>query len=920
MSYEKKLKQFRVSLASITSNNNSTCVLTDNGDIYSSGIINNELLTNFDNQNISSYVDSKIIDIVQGDENLYILTIEGSVYEYNYQCKGMKEIYFPSEHDNDMVSHISAGKKHVIMLTKSNKAYGYGDNSSYQIVPMGEAYYKHVVQIDLNNYIKIDNCNTDCSNYIFDGTINIDETPPIPKDNDCCVCIGMASPLYGCVSQSVPINIGNITNVCAEVEFCIEYIPSTVQISGSCGNEILYTYTASSTNIIVSNNTITYYNGSTCDTVLIGGSIAVPTECIKITGTSSITSNCGKINISTELPITILESTEIGSNVSILSNISFDIVLNGSVCYNCPPCIEEKIKQPRILKISAGGCSSVLVDDKGKLYVLGDLLSVRNNEELFKNQCLDNLLSKTNGKIIFPASELNCNKTNKISKYCHDRDNNCNKMDLSRFKVELSLFPEQSCSKLNVCDVMTKLKECSDVNCNSSCESCDNTVYIKLDMEGINIIISTRNAVSKALGYFNSTITSFQLDDLASYLSSSNASNIANFIEDFDFVNSGINFNYNGFSIDCGKYLEIDKFLVLGNPNPLGYVLLYVDVESGPQIIKFINDAKFINIEYNVELYNSPLTETEYPQKIIHSLIYGDIIPSVERNNYRTILGNYGFKNITKYKNPINNYLIGTYIKGGDYVSISSSSNRLMATYDFPTMYCLNKRIIDLAVGNKSIYILTSSPTCPNELYVVGNNCYGQLGLCNNINTLCIKKVNRCYFDCNVVKVYASSNNAGFLTSKGTAYTAGSIDNIISSNCPQKVYNCPTNKIHDMTLSSYNILFLTNNNTIFGIGSNHYGQLGLGHVNKVSECHETYCDKKHVKKIECDEKHVNKIEQPKLSFQDKQEIYETHKYVKPIIKQKSRFPKQAQEQNLCENDFKSTPILLIGNKCNKRIF
>ncbi len=955
MSYEKKLKPFRVSLSSITSNNNSTSVLTDNGDIYSAGIINNELLTHFDNQNISTYVNSKIIDIAQGDERLYILTADGSVYEYNtneYGCKQpMREIYFPNEHENDVVTHISAGRKHVIMLTKSFKAYGYGDNSSYQIVPMGEAYYKYAVPIELHNYIKVDNCPSDCSEYVFEGLGNIVTTPIIPTENDCCnVCIGIATPLIGCSNQTVPISIGNITNMCAEIEFCVQYNPSSVQMFKSCGNEIAYTYTASSTNITITNSTITYYNGSTCDIVNIGTNINVDSQCIRINGTSNVSTNCGKVDIETSIPVYLFETTDIGNNVTILSNISFEIMLNGSLCYNCPPCIvENKVKQPNVLKVAAGGDASALVDDKGKLYILGDLISVRNNEAISKNQCLDDLLSKTHGKVSFPATELECNnKPNNrncicVKENCGGRV--CNKMDLSRFKVELSLFPDQSnqsTPQLNVCDFMTKLQQCSEPKCNNTCEPCDNTVYVKfgsiepqIPAPTAALIISTRDAVSKALGYFNQTITSFQLDDLASYLASSSSNNIANFISDFDFTDSSINFSQNGFSVNCeNDYLSIDKFLVLGSPDATRYVLLYVDVETGPQTIKFITDAKFFNIHYSVPFYISPLTNTEYPQQSIATLVYGGVIPSVERNNYRTVLGNYGFKNSVNYKNPISNYLLGTYIKGGDYVNIDFDfkQNIFMATYDVPTMYCLNKRVIDLKVGNKSFYVLTNSPSCPNELYVVGNNCYGQLGLCNNISTLCIKKINRCYFDCNVVKVYASNNNSAFLTASGNAYTAGNVDNVISSNCPQKVYNCPTNKICGIALSNFNIVFLTNNNTIFGLGSNHYGQLGLGHTRKVNECHETYCDEKHIKNKSlneysnqscCGNKNQTHHLEKKLSIKDtyekQKEIHETREIVKPNNKQKSRFPKQAPEQNLCENDFKSTPLLITYRKCNKRL-
>lgn len=706
-------KSCKGSFASIASNASSSSMLTSAGELYQAGLVNNSVQPSYLNQQIEKYVSGKVVDVVQTECSTFVLTSEGRVYEYNPNESGcetpLREIFFPIDCSEDPVVSLSAGRKHIVMLTASKKAYGYGDNSKYQLVPAGECWYSHAVRIDLSSSIKIGDCPTGDCPFVNNGVFTSPTEPVLPSD-----------------------------------------------------------------------------------------------------------------------------------------------------------CEKDKVHQPCVVKVSAGGDSTALADDKGRVFVLGDVSSVRDNSYISRNNKLYSLLSRTDGTVKFSANELQCgNDVNNKNCVCPNRCvGTCNKLDLSKFEVELKL---DSCPKLNVCEFLKKLNESNEPRCDNTCEPCDNTIYVKYEDECDmpNLIIASRDAVSRALAYFNDPITGYQLNDLASYLSSGDKDKIANFICNFDFCNGRIDFSNSGYSVNCGSDYDVSKFLVLKrNGDCDKYNLVYVDVKTSPQAIQFVHEApNHFNVKYSVPAYKTPAhCRSDYPQVNVHSLVFGGVIPAVERNNYRAVLANHSFRHSIEFKNPINNKLLNTYVKGGDYICIEKYDSchlKLMATFDVPSVYCLNKRVLDLAVGDRSVYVVATNVSCPNEVYVLGNNCFGQLGLCNNLSTLCMRKVNRCYFDCNVSRVFASSHAVAFLTSSGRVYVSGHLEGVVDCNCP-KPLECCVDRVSKVSLNKNNLMVLTHDGNVHGVGSNQYGQLG-------TSCKEVSCSKLNVVACPKENPCAVKCEKPKKS-------------------------------------------------------
>jgi hypothetical protein len=192
-----------------------------------------------------------------------------------------------------------------------------------------------------------------------------------------------------------------------------------------------------------------------------------------------------------------------------------------------------------------------------------------------------------------------------------------------------------------------------------------------------------------------------------------------------------------------------------------------------------------------------------------------------------------------KYKNPFDTKITNTYLKGGDRVKfvIGNPKNiRQAVTPDVPTVFRLNRRVLDVAVGNNSLTALVGGLACPNELFVIGNNCFGQLGLGTNESIVCWKQVNRCIFDCQVIKVWAGKNVTFYATQSHTIYGSGSWKNLVESNTPVVVKSiCQSWKIKHLAIAQSHIVLLGFDGSIFGVGDNNLGELGLGHVDYVKK-------------------------------------------------------------------------------------
>lgn len=862
-------KSCKGSFASIASNASSSSMLTSAGELYQAGLVNNSVQPSYLNQQIEKYVSGKVVDVVQTECSTFVLTSEGRVYEYNHNESGcetpLREIFFPIDCSEDPVVSLSAGRKHIVMLTASKKAYGYGDNSKYQLVPAGECWYSHAVRIDLSSSVKIGDCPTGDCPFVNDGVFTSPSHPDIPDESCGSVSIANATPLNGTYTASFPILIdGNIT-ACTEITFLATAVPQGASVN-ACGSEMNYTVSQCVNSVVLDSSDICYVSGNTVVNATIVSTPLSTMTCFTITG-SSCNKPCSSISLCETQNVDVSLGTFNLNNNSTFTIInapsSLPMHFKGKLCVSESSCPKPVVSQPCVVKVSAGGDSTALADDKGRVFVLGDVSSVRDNSYISRNNKLYSLLSKTDGTVKFSANELQCgNDVNNKNCVCPNRCvGTCNKLDLSKFEVELKL---DSCPKLNVCDFLKKLNESNEPRCDNTCEPCDNTIYVKYqdECDMPNLIIASRDAVSRALGYFNNPITGYKLEDLASALESCDKNKIANFVCNFNFCSGRVDFSNSGYSVDCGSELDISKFLVLKRNDRDKYNLVYVDVKTSPQAIQFVHEApNHFNVKYSVPAYKTPAhCRSDYPQVNVFSLVFGGVIPAVERNNYRAVLANHSFRHSIEFKNPINNKLLNTYVKGGDYICIEKYDSchvKLMSTFDVPSVYCLNKRVLDLAVGDRSVYVVATNVSCPNEVYVLGNNCFGQLGLCNNLSTLCMRKVNRCYFDCNVSRVFASSHAVAFLTSSGRVYVSGHLEGVVDCNCP-KPLECCVDRVSKVSLNKNNLMVLTHDGNVHGVGSNQYGQLG-------TSCKEVSCSKLNVVACPKENPCAVKCEKPKKS-------------------------------------------------------
>ncbi len=194
-----------------------------------------------------------------------------------------------------------------------------------------------------------------------------------------------------------------------------------------------------------------------------------------------------------------------------------------------------------------------------------------------------------------------------------------------------------------------------------------------------------------------------------------------------------------------------------------------------------------------------------------------------------------------KFRNPINSKIVNTYIKGGDVISfLQPSQNRctsikkLQVTPDVPTVFHFKRRILDVGVGDNNLSVLVGGLACPSEIYALGNNCYGELGLESYESTVVWKKVNRCLFDCQVNNIISGRNATFYITQSYSVYGSGQWKSLVKSNVPVLIDDiCKTWKTHEIAFSNNQLVLLGGDGRIFGMGDNSLGELGLGHIDCV---------------------------------------------------------------------------------------
>lgn len=844
----------------VTSNLTSTSVVTNGGNIYQTGLVRGRVQDIFENINTNV---GHVIDTKSTNNALYILNSTGSVFEYNHiNSEGfgnfMKEVYAPATCDGDKAIKIAAGSFHLIILTESNKVYGVGNNDQYQLVPQGQCKYETAVQIFITDTNLHDN---NCVNS-FSGLFTQMEYPLIPnetncnniscvKDKQCDAVIGYINVTAASVTPfntigvfSVPVygDINYVGFLCVDDKNCasgsVTYTLSKIYIKSGCftgkftyndnnGCNVCEINLVSSTEVpIFLSNGAQPANTNLC----------APNFNIPITGSYQVDGRCGTcavVNIDTPqfIPIPtvsfvpptntlIMGFFGCSTNISVIANAALtavaepcviDMDLDFDVPLNCNVNVQKRetvLPQPCWSEIYAGYNISALVDSSNRIYVLGSLYQVRSNKSLLKKSSLDELLSKTHASISFPADQLNC-KNNSCN--CSD----CNqsfKTDLNKFGIHLSFPQGQEKNKdMNVCDFLKSLQEVNETNTyDDYCAPCDSYIYLNISNENEGCGVPSTSAIG--------SVTLFNKKSVSKLVSQGSP----DFMMVQVSVNSFVEFDINKYSID-GNNVELDKLVKLKFCNQGPNVNLFIDIDQ-PGGIQFIADSNKCTVEFPIESNSSILQ---------FMLNYGSIMDPVVLTNLKHSLSLDSFYPSPQYKNPFGNRIINTYLRGGDrirFVSGNPKNLRQAVTADLPTVFRLNRRIVDIGVGLNNLSVLVNSIACPNDIYAIGNNCNGELGIGSNETVVSWNQTDRTIFDSPVNKVISGKIITFYVTQSGSVYASGHWKHFINSSYPHLIKSINKDwKIEDISISSNHIVFLGKDGCLYGLGDNSIGELGLGH-------------------------------------------------------------------------------------------
>jgi hypothetical protein len=189
--------------------------------------------------------------------------------------------------------------------------------------------------------------------------------------------------------------------------------------------------------------------------------------------------------------------------------------------------------------------------------------------------------------------------------------------------------------------------------------------------------------------------------------------------------------------------------------------------------------------------------------------------------------------------NPFRTRIVNTYLKGGDHVCFvrpHGCNVRQAITPDIPTVFRLNRRVLDVGVGYNNLSVLVGGLACPNEIYAIGENCHGELGIQSYVSQVCFKQVNRCLFDCQVVSIWSAKNVTMYITQSHKVYGSGKWKCTVNSNVPRWVQTiCPSWKVKEVNISQTHIVLVSTDGLIWGFGDNSIGTLGLCHIQCVPE-------------------------------------------------------------------------------------
>ncbi|MEM0354068.1 MAG: hypothetical protein QXW79_00665 [Thermoplasmata archaeon] len=858
----------------IATNETTTAVTTNGGNVYQTGLISGKIRSMFKEIMGNESMIGRILDVKATNEKLYMLTASGSVFEYAYndECNSIvREIYSPAACCGDKAVKIRTGRAHVVILTEKNKVWGAGSNSEYQLVPQGQCKYDTAVEIIVTDTNVHDN---NCCN-AFTGVFNELECPVIPteecstcnkvtciKDNLCDTLVGylnvrdivLTPPGFkGVLSIPVFGDISYFGFLCIDSNNCasgtLTYKITKLYIKCGCGiakftygdalgchiYEVNVSITKEMTLFManpchhskddlcpstasvppISGTTQIYGKCGSCTTVDINIGGILPTPHV------SLNQNCDTLLFTLENVTTTLnvlcngKITGLNNDVTVL-DVSLDVPIK---CCEpcCPPKSETVLPQPCWVNVSAGHDVTALVDSCNRIYVLGSFHNVRSNKDLLNRSCLEELLGKVNTSISFPASQLNCSEYSFKDECC--KCPKCRgktfKTDLSKFGVHLSFPPQDECDDktLNACEFLRAIKRCNEMEpCDLACTPCDGYVY--LNVEG-KCVCSCGTQNAPHIG----SVTLFNKKSVCKLVSQG----VPDIFNMSVTTSSTVEFDMNKYCVD-NLDIPLEKIIKLSFCTKGPNVNLYVDI-SRPGGVKFVAEGKKCNVEFTVN------ASTQTHQFILN---YGTILDPVELTNLKFALSLDSFFPCPKFKNPFDTKITNTYLKGGDcvrFVLTNPQTIRQAVTADIPTVFRPNRRVIDIAIGNNNLSVLVGGLACPNEVLVIGSNCYGELGIGSRESIICWKQLNRCIFDCQVIALFAGHNVTFYVTQSYRVYASGQWKRLVNSKNPEIVKSiCQNWKIKHISISKNHIVLLGNDGCIFGLGDNSLGELGLCHL------------------------------------------------------------------------------------------
>jgi hypothetical protein len=851
-----------------------SAVVTNGGSVFQAGLIGDRIQCTFQEVRDGQDIVGHVVDTEVTDVSTYLLSAQGSVYEYKHSspdCTSVREVYAPVACGGDRAIRIKGGRGHVLILTEHKKVWGVGDNSQYQLVPQGQARYDVATRIIVTDTNLHDN--TSCS--AFTGTYTSLKTPVIPSTSTACdtSCItksvkgellgyiniqpatvtppgvsGILSvPVYGDVNYFGVLCVSSCGNVSGTLNYSISRLAircgaftSKFTTTDEAGCHVRE-FSTSSTNEIV------LFQSSPCQSAATN--TCATARIAPIEGTTQLHGSCGScVVVNLALPLgfvlptaaydadcrtIVLQLADVRTSLTALCDTAFTdlatahtvtIALDIDVPLDCRTARHStgttvELPQPCWTNIFAGGDNSVLVDDCNRLYVFGSLHRVRNNRDLLRSSCLEELLSHTNASISLPACQINCsgNRTARAADCpCNDCKDKPFKTDLSKVGIHLNLPAPSECGGMNVCQFLGQLQKCNEeISCSPTCTPCDGYVYL-------NIIDDQPCPAGAPAVESIGSVTVFNKRSICK-LDSQGKPDLVCIAGD---VSTVLEYDLNRYCIDADS-LPLEKIVRIQFCSGGANVNIYVDIDQ-PGGIKFTANHRKYSVEFTANASNSS-----------HEFVlnHGPVLDTLELTNLKYALSVDAFYPCPEFKNPLNSRLTLTYLRGGDhvrFVSTNPKNIRQAITADVPTVFRLGRRVLDVAVGGDNLSVLAGSLACPNEIFVIGTNCYGELGLGNNESTVCWKQLNRCQFDCQVTGLFAGGRVTFYRTQSGKIYGAGQWGCIVNSTKPCIVKSiCESWRIHYIAISRTHILLLGADGRLFGVGANNIGQLGLGNTDLV---------------------------------------------------------------------------------------